>query len=62
MLPEMINKYGNGPFEIVALRKRDNKNGKISSADYTVTINTGKKKKSFAGEWFMRKPTETSIK
>jgi hypothetical protein len=55
ILPDMVQKYGEGPFKVVGLNLWTNDSGVSSIAPYRVTVEvTGGTKQEMAGEWFAR--------
>ncbi len=55
ILPDMVQKYGDGPFKVVGLRLWTNDSGRPSVAPYMVTIEIPDgTRQDLAGEWFAR--------
>ncbi|OHA92132.1 MAG: hypothetical protein A3J09_01395 [Candidatus Zambryskibacteria bacterium RIFCSPLOWO2_02_FULL_51_21] len=55
ILPDMIQRYGEGPFKVVGLRLWTSDIGKPSVAPYMVTVEVPNgTRQDLAGEWFER--------
>lgn len=55
ILPDMVKRYGDGPFRVVGLRLWTNDSGKPSVAPYMITLEVpGGTEVNLAGEWVSR--------